>query len=190
MAERLSAIALTAFDVTAEVPLRVRLFELSPSSYVLALVVHHISADGVSMGPLVRDVRTAYVARASDAAPGWAPLDVQYADYAVWQRETLGSEDDPDSVIAKQIAFWKERLAGIPDQLDLPTDMPRPAVQSYTAPPSVPRSTPKHIAAWWNWAASTVRARSWSMHAALAVLLARLSRSGEIVVGHPGGGPR
>ncbi|NKR94815.1 amino acid adenylation domain-containing protein [Rhodococcus hoagii] len=185
LAERLSAIALTAFDVTAEVPLRVRLFELSPSSYVLALVVHHISADGVSMGPLVRDVMTAYVARASDAAPGWAPLDVQYADYAVWQRETLGSEDDPDSVIAKQIAFWKERLAGIPDQLDLPTDMPRPAVQSYTGATvgaSVDAETHRGLV---ELGREHGASSFMVMHAALAVLLARLSRSGDIVVGTP-----
>ncbi|WP_420878882.1 amino acid adenylation domain-containing protein [Rhodococcus sp. (in: high G+C Gram-positive bacteria)] len=183
--ERLSAIALTAFDVTAEVPLRVRLFELSPSSYVLTLVVHHISADGVSMGPLVRDVMTAYVARAAESAPGWAPLDVQYADYAVWQRETLGSENDPDSVIAKQIAFWEEKLAGIPDQLDLPTDLPRPAVQSYTGATigaSVDAETHRGLV-------ELGRERGASsfmvMHAALAVLLARLSRSSDIVVGTP-----
>ncbi|PTR31410.1 amino acid adenylation domain-containing protein [Rhodococcus sp. OK519] len=183
--ERLSAIALTAFDVTAEVPLRARLFELSPSSYVLALVVHHISADGVSMGPLVRDVMTAYVARATRSAPGWAPLDVQYADYAVWQRETLGSESDPDSLIAKQIAFWKAKLAGIPDQLDLPTDLPRPAVQSYTGATvgaSVDAETHRGLV-------ELGRKHGASpfmvMHAALAVLLARLSRSSDIVVGTP-----
>ncbi len=185
LAERLSAIALTAFDVTAEVPLRVRLFR------TVAVVVRagargapHLRGWRVD-GPLVRDVMTAYVARASDAAPGWAPLDVQYADYAVWQRETLGSEDDPDSVIAKQIAFWKERLAGIPISSICPRICRGRPCSRTPAPPSVPRSTPKHIAAWWNWAASTVRARSWSCTRPWRVLLARLSRSGDIVVGTP-----
>ncbi|WP_158171453.1 condensation domain-containing protein, partial [Rhodococcus sp. JT-3] len=78
----LAPVVTEGFDVTSEVPLRVRLFQTGSSEFVLALVVHHIAADGVSMGPLVRDVSMAYVARAGGQVPGWAPLEVQYADYA------------------------------------------------------------------------------------------------------------
>ncbi len=116
------------FDLTRETPVRVRLFSLGKDEHVLVLVLHHIAFDGWSMAPLLGDLSTAYRARCAGRAPDWTPLPVQYADYAIWERKLLGSADDPDSHLSGQLAYWKEALAGLPDELALPTDFPRPAV--------------------------------------------------------------
>ncbi|WP_330172409.1 amino acid adenylation domain-containing protein [Streptomyces sp. NBC_01498] len=120
-----------AFDVPADVPVRVRLFVTGPDTSVLVLLIHHVATDGWSMGPLLRDLTAAYAARCAGVAPEWEPLPVQYADYTLWQRDMLGDADDPASVMARQIGFWRTALAGLPGVLDLPADRPRPAEPSY-----------------------------------------------------------
>ncbi|WP_308115121.1 MULTISPECIES: non-ribosomal peptide synthetase [unclassified Rhodococcus (in: high G+C Gram-positive bacteria)] len=178
-------LAATSFDVTTEVPLRVRIYRIGGDDYVLALVVQHISADGSSMGPLTRDVMTAYVARAAGAAPGWAPLSVQYADFAVWQRRSLGSEDDPTSTASEQLSFWKSELAGLPDQIELPTDRPRPAMQSF-AGGKVDFSVDATVQAALVDLARGVNATLFmAVHAAWAAVLSRLSGSTDIAIGSP-----
>ncbi|WP_326590243.1 non-ribosomal peptide synthetase [Streptomyces brevispora] len=121
----LAASAGRSFDLSTELPLRAALFTVSDESQVLLIVLHHIAGDGWSMAPLMRDLEAAYVGREL------APLPVQYADYALWQRDTLGSESDPESISAKQLSYWKEQLAGLPEVLELPADRPRPAVASH-----------------------------------------------------------
>ncbi|MFZ2174496.1 MAG: amino acid adenylation domain-containing protein [Rhodococcus sp. (in: high G+C Gram-positive bacteria)] len=186
---RLVEMVTTGFDVTADVPpIRMQLFQvggITAHEYVLALVVHHVSTDGESTAPFVRDVMTAYVARAAGQDPNFTPLPVQYADYAIWQRELLGSEDDPDSLLASQLNFWKQRLAGVPDLLELPLDRSRPPVQSlrgervsFTLDAELHRGLAV-IARRHN--ASVFMA----VHAAFAVLLSRLTGSGDITVGTP-----
>ena len=129
--ELLAAEAGRGFDLRSELPWRVALWAVSPSERVLMIVMHHIAGDGWSMGVLARDLGTAYAARCAGHAPGWTPLPVQYADYAIWQRDVLGSADDPDSPAAVQLAYWRQALAGIPEELALPADRPRPAEFSH-----------------------------------------------------------
>ncbi|MGW4633166.1 amino acid adenylation domain-containing protein, partial [Nocardia sp. NPDC004415] len=177
--------AMTTFDVTEEVPLKVALFELSETDHVLAFTVHHVSADGSSMGPLARDIMAAYVARVQGEAPQWAPLPVQYADYALWQREVLGDETDPESLAAKQVSYWSKALAGLPDQLELPADRPRPPAQSFQGKAIRFEIDPQRHAALHELARANNASLFMVVHAALAVLLARLSGTDDIAVGTP-----
>ncbi|NKX87503.1 non-ribosomal peptide synthetase [Nocardia coubleae] len=181
-------LAMTPFDVTRDVPIRVRLLEVAgtqPQEHVLAVVAHHIAADGSSMGPLVRDIMTAYAARATGGEPGWSPLRVQYADYALWQRAVLGDEADPQSLAARQVEYWRGELAGLPDLIELPTDRPRPAVASLAgARVNVDIGADIH-AGLLRLAREHNATMFMVVHTAFAVLLARLSGSNDIAVGTP-----
>jgi amino acid adenylation domain-containing protein len=126
-----AAAARAGFDLAAELPWRVHLFTVSDREHVLLLLIHHIAADAWSLGVLAGDVAAAYAARVAGRAPGWAPLPVQYADYASWQRDFLGDPADPDSVMASQLRYWRQALAGAPVELAVPSDRPRPAVPSH-----------------------------------------------------------
>ncbi|MET8022427.1 condensation domain-containing protein, partial [Streptomyces decoyicus] len=119
------------FDLTKDVPLRAWVFTTGAGQHTLLILAHHIAGDGWSMGPLAHDLATAYAARCDGTAPQWAPLPVQYADYALWQREVLGDENDPQSLISRQIDYWRTTLTALPDHLELPTDRPRPAIAGH-----------------------------------------------------------
>ncbi len=118
--------AANGFDLKTGPLLRVRLLRLNEREHVLLLTMHHIVSDGWSMGVLVRELCALYEAFLQGGESPLAPLAVQYADYAQWQREHLAGE-----VLKQQLQYWREQLAGAPALLEFPTDRPRPAVQSF-----------------------------------------------------------
>ena len=107
------------FDLGAGPLLRAVLLRIAPGRHLLCLTLHHIVSDGWSMDVLIRDLGALYAGRELP------PLAIQYADFAVWQRQYLAGE-----VLERQLAHWRERLAGLPAALDLPADRPRPPVRS------------------------------------------------------------
>mgnify|MGYP000889424858 FL=1 len=183
--ETVTRLATDGFDVTVDVPLRLHLLRLAADDHVLVVVLHHISGDGFSIGPLTRDLLGAYSARAAGAEPVWSDLPVQYADYTIWQRALLGEASDPGSVVSRQLDYWRNTLGSLPSSIDLPTDRPRPAVASGHG--AVHRfSIPSRVYSGVRAAAAAHRTTEFMVvHAALAVLLSRLSGGDDVAVGTP-----
>ncbi|WP_329415164.1 amino acid adenylation domain-containing protein [Nocardia vinacea] len=188
LVETVTAFVADGFDVTIQAPVRARLFRIvggEEPEYVLAVVVHHIAADGFSMTPLARDVTTAYAARIRGAAPAWTPLPAQYADYALWQQATLGTPDDPESLCAEQIRYWTEALSGVAEELRLPFDRPRPVVLSNRGATIDYSMSAGSVRALEQFARQHNSSLFMAIHGTLAVLLARLSGTTDIPIGTP-----
>ncbi|MFB4300559.1 non-ribosomal peptide synthase/polyketide synthase [Actinomadura sp. NTSP31] len=185
--ETAAAIAGEGFDLTADPPMRARLVT-DGHTEMLVLVLHHIAADGWSMGPLGRDLAAAYAARRDGDRPRWAPLPVDYADFAVWQRELLGADDDPGSVLARELAFWTGELAGLPDQLALPADRPRPARATHRGGRLSFEWDRELLADLRALAASTQATVFMVLQAGLAAVLTRLGAGTDIPIGSPTAG--
>nr|WP_238356597.1 non-ribosomal peptide synthetase [Kribbella italica] len=177
--DELTGLASAPFDLAHQLPIRPTLIQLAPHDHVLLLVVHHIAADGWSLEPLARDLAAAY-----SGAPT-APLTIQYADYALWQRELLGDEDDPKSRISSQLAHWRRALDELPAELALPADRPRPLTPSGaggTVPIELPADLHARLA---KLAADNGASLFMTLHAALAALLSKLGGGTDIPIGTP-----
>ncbi|MGW2230889.1 amino acid adenylation domain-containing protein [Streptomyces formicae] len=176
------------FDLRGDLPWRAWLLTVGPGEFVLSVVAHHVAADGWSMGVLARDLEAAYAARCEGRAPDRAPLAVQYADYALWEREVLGDLDDPESVVRAQLDYWRSALADAPQELTLPFDRGRPALPSFRGH-MVPVGADAETHARLVDVAGRGRATMFMVvHAAVGVLLSRLGAGEDIVLGTPTAG--
>ena len=185
LADAIDSAARHPFDISRDLPLRAWLLVAGADDHVLVLVMHHIAADGWSLRPLCADLGTAYASRSRGCRPDWPELPVQYADYALWQRDLLAGADKPDSLISQQLGYWSKQLEGLPDELRLPTDQPRPATASHQGGMANLRLDADLHAALLQLARDTGTTLFMVLHAALSALLARLGAGGDIPIGSP-----
>ncbi|MEU2180724.1 amino acid adenylation domain-containing protein [Streptomyces thermolilacinus] len=176
------------FRLESELPLRVVLFTTETShEQTLLLLLHHIACDRASLPGLLEDFGTAYRHRVSGEAPDWPPLPIQYADFTLWQRELLGTDDDPSALRTGQLAYWDKALTGLPERIPLPADRTEPAPYgrpthshgenaSFRVPADVHRQLLEV-------AADEQASLFLVAHAGLAALLTRLGAGTDIPIG-------
>jgi amino acid adenylation domain-containing protein len=168
------------FDLGRGPLLRVGLWQMRDDEHVLLITMHHIITDGWSLGVLVRELAGLYAAACEGRALSLPPLPIQYADYAIWQRGEYGGE-----ALDKQVAYWRTLLAGAPEGVELPTDHPRPAMQSHrggSLPVALPETLSQDLR---TFAAKAGVTPYMVLLAAWALWLARRSGQDDIVVGSP-----
>lgn len=169
-------------DLSADLPIRGWLFRLTDETiqtHVLLVVVHHVACDGASVVPFWRDLATAYDTRSAPAPA----LELQYADFTLWQRALLDPATDPQGVVRRQSRFWQQTLAGVPAVIPLATDRPRPPTRSALGggvPLTVPADVHGRAAAFARDHQTTVFT---VVHAAVVTLLARHGAGPDVVIG-------
>ncbi|MFF2191366.1 amino acid adenylation domain-containing protein [Streptomyces sp. NPDC058157] len=173
------------FDLRAEPPLRAHLFTDGAEDHYLLLVLHHIAGDGHSVNILLRDLATAYGARCADRSPEWPELPVQYPDYALWQRELLGPAQDPASLHGRLLTHWAAVLDGLPEELALPADRPRPAVAGHRGALVEARTGATAHAGLAALAQGARATPFMAVQAAFAALLTRLGAGTDLPLGCP-----
>ncbi|MFJ8045501.1 amino acid adenylation domain-containing protein [Kitasatospora sp. NPDC096147] len=165
-----------AFDLATEVPLRVTLLNAPDGDQLLLLLLHHIAGDEWSTAPLLADLQQAYAGRLDGRAPQWEELPVQYPDFALWQAELP---------VDGQLEHWRTALAGLPEEIALPADRPRPAAADRRGG-EVEFTVPAEVAAAM---AELAHERGSSLfmlvHAAVAALLHRHGAGDDIPLGTP-----
>ncbi|MGW0359632.1 amino acid adenylation domain-containing protein, partial [Nocardia nova] len=178
-----NAAACYPFDLSAEIPLRAKLFEVADREHVLVIVMHHIAADGWSLRPLAADLSVAYADRCAGRAPDRSPLAVQYIDYTLWQRTQLGDLHDPHSPITTELEYWEHTLAGMPEHLELPTDRPYPPTTDHHGA-TVEIDWPPELQQQISRIARRHNATNFMViQTALTVLLSKLSANSDVAIG-------
>ncbi|MDG4765799.1 amino acid adenylation domain-containing protein [Solwaraspora sp. WMMD406] len=173
------------FDLAAEPPLRAALFVLSNREHVLLLSLHHIAADGLSLGPLVGDLAAAYAARSGGTAPTWPRTPTSYVEHARRTRGVLGEADDPAGRLGALLGYWTSALSGLPARIDLPVDRVDADPVDHRGD-RVPIMLPPRLHRAIRALAQERRASSFMVvHAAIAALLTRLGAGSDIPIGTP-----
>ncbi len=168
-----------SFDLAKGPLIRMSLVRFSESEHLFVMVLHHIISDGWSMGRLFQELSTIYSALSQEEKPKLPQLPVQYADFAIWQRRYLaGAELD------RQLAYWQHQLADVPI-LQLPTDRPRPAVQSYRGGVESFEVSAECLQQLRQITQQAGGSLYMTLLAVFAVLLSRYSNQDEIVIGSP-----
>ncbi|HXZ14815.1 MAG TPA: condensation domain-containing protein, partial [Roseiarcus sp.] len=168
------------FDLALDHLLRARLLRFGPQDHLLLLTMHHIVSDGWSIGVLARELATVYAAYDQGRPSPLPEPELQYADYALWQRGWLQGE-----ALAQQVAYWRERLSGAPAALELPTDRPRPATASFEGAAAPFALSPELSAALLKLAQAQGATLYMVLLAAFQTVLGRWSGQDDIVVGSP-----
>jgi amino acid adenylation domain-containing protein/non-ribosomal peptide synthase protein (TIGR01720 family) len=172
--------AQTPFNLRTGPLTRLTVLQLLEQEHVLLFTMHHIISDGWSMGVLVNEISSLYEAYCRDAASPLAELEIQYADYAVWQRRWLQG-----GVLDQQLQYWREQLQGVASVLELPGDRPRAAVQSFRGAIEQVRLSPHLSQALKRLSASEDVTLYMTLLTAFQILLARYAGTEDIVVGSP-----
>ncbi|TCK33795.1 amino acid adenylation domain-containing protein [Paraburkholderia sp. BL8N3] len=172
--------AIEPFDLGHGPLVRGQLLELADEDHILLVTQHHIVSDGWSIGVLIDELSALYDALHRGLPDPLPPLAIQYADYAAWQRDRLQGE-----TLKRQTAFWKARLKDAPALLELPTDRPRPAVQSYlgaSVPVALPRELGDALRELGRQQGATL---FMTLFAGWAALLSRIAQQHDLVIGTP-----
>nr|QEO74212.1 condensation domain-containing protein [uncultured bacterium] len=176
---RIADASARGFDLAVEAPVRAFVFQTSEVGSVVLLMIHHIAYDEWSTDPLLDDLAEAYAARLKDSAPDWSPLPLQYADYAIWQLDRV------EAVADRQLDYWRDQLAGAPEEITLPLDLPRPATETH-AGAATPIALDADLTARLRQVAQQHGVSMFMLaHAAVAALLTRLGAGTDLPLGTP-----
>ncbi|HEY0406879.1 MAG TPA: amino acid adenylation domain-containing protein, partial [Pyrinomonadaceae bacterium] len=180
-ASRLASLeAQHAFDLARGPLVQAKLVRLAEEQHILLLTMHHIVSDTWSLGVLERELWTLYESKLAGEPSPLEELPIQYADYAAWQREHLQGE-----ILEAQLAYWKRQLSGAPPLLELPTDRPRPPVQSYRGASQWLSFSPELTERLKQLSQRENVTLFMTLLAAFQILLARYSGQSDILVGTP-----
>ena len=175
-----AAEARAPFDLAQALPVRARLFRLSDTEHALMLVMHHIASDGWSMGILYRELGECYDACRQGRPAVLPELAIQYADFATWQQENLQGP-----TLDRLTRYWKKQIAGAPALLELPTDHPRPPLQSHRGDTASLRLSAPLVARLKQLGASQRVTLFMTLLAGFKAVLHRYTGSTDLVVGSP-----